>query len=206
MGGRDIRLRLRELYPFVALLLVTVLASTGCGGSSKAAPAGSFYSNRDPAASRFAASADTICKRLNAELVPNGSAHLGAAELAHSALRNAALERVALAQLSELKPPASLAGDWKQIISYRRTLVSELLMFAQYVKSNDATKIRALAVSKFRLHQKLLEAASRDRFKDCSHVGPVLTGAPSRPLPGKAGRTRGSVPANTPNRARRTPG
>jgi hypothetical protein len=117
MDGCNSGPRLRAKRAFLASLLVAVLGAAGCGGSSTAAP---------PLISQ----ADAICKRLNVQLVPNASARLSAAKLARSSLRNAALERGALAQLRQLTPPASLAADWKQGIAYRQTLVSELVGLA----------------------------------------------------------------------------
>jgi hypothetical protein len=204
MKERDIKPRLFAICVYLLLLTVAVLVSTGCGGASKAAPAGTRHP--DGSTSRFIAGADAICKRLNAELTPNTSAHLSGTELARSTLRNAALERAVLARLSKLTVPASLADGWKQLLSDRRTLVAELVMLAQSVKSNDTEKLHALAVSKFRLHQKLRETASRDGFKDCSHVGPLLpTGGSQPPTPSQAQKIHATTLSRPPNRAPQAP-
>jgi hypothetical protein len=132
------------------------------------------------------AQADPICRRLNVELAAASRASHVA--IATSALRHAALERAAVAELSKLTPPASLANDWRQIIKYRRTLAEELVKLGGYAKANDTQKVKALAVSKTRVHKKLFEIAKRDGFEHCSRVssgtsgGKAPTSRPQQPL------------------------
>jgi len=187
---------------FTALVAAAMLAAAGCGGSSTAAPSGSAASRTEPtesrtsndsaARSRLIAKADAICRRLNRELAAAPS-RLEARQIASSAPRNAALERRALAELGRLRPPASLARDWRQIIAYRRTLAEELAELGRYAKAGDVPAMKALGASKKRVHQKLSELATRDGFKDCSRVGAERSGAQALPLPLPARRTRAPV-------------
>lgn len=111
--------------------------------------------------------ADAICRRLNTQIEANKQASLSATEIARFAPRNAALEKTALKELSKLKPPASIARDWRQVIAYRRTLMEELAKLGRYAKANNTQAIHKLSESKKRVHQKLLTIAKRDGFKDC---------------------------------------
>jgi hypothetical protein len=167
-----------------ALAILVTLVSPGCGGSSKTEPSGSSRPpSKSAAVARLIAQADPICRRLNVELAAASRASHVA--IATSALRHAALERAAVAELSKLTPPASLANDWRQIIKYRRTLAEELVKLGGYAKANDTQKVKALAVSKTRVHKKLLEIAKRDGFEHCSRVSSGTSGGqapPTRPL------------------------
>jgi hypothetical protein len=115
--------------------------------------------------------ADAICRRLNTQIEANKQANLGVHEIARFAPRNAALEKAALKELSKLKPPASIARDWRQVIAYRRTLLEELVKLGRYAKANNTQAIHKLAASKKRAHQQLLTIATRDGFKDCPQIG-----------------------------------
>jgi hypothetical protein len=186
MKRRYLEQRCRKKGAFTALAILAALMAAGCGGgSSKTEPSGS---SRPPGESvtvaRLIAQADPICRRLNVELAAAARARSSVA-LATSALRNAALERTAVAELSKLTPPAALAQDWRQILEYRRTLAEELVKLGGYAKANDTQAIKALAVSKKRVHKQLFEIARRDGFAHCSRVSSGSSGgrAPSsRPL------------------------
>jgi hypothetical protein len=184
MKRRYLEQRCRKKGAVTALAILATLVATGCGSSSKAEPRGSSGPpSESAAAARLIAQADPICRRLNVELA--AAARASHVAIATSALRNAVLERTAVAQLSKLTPPASLAQDWRQILRYRRTLAEELVKLGGYAKANDAQAIKALAVSKKRVHKKLFEIARRDGFEHCSRVSSGSGGrqAPSsRPL------------------------
>jgi hypothetical protein len=101
---------------------------------------------------------------------PEGKQPRGAS-VVQSTSHNAALERLAVAALARLKPPASLARDWRQMLAYRRKLIDELDALAGDVKTNNKRAVQSLALSKLQVHKKLLQLAARDGFKDCAHVG-----------------------------------
>jgi hypothetical protein len=156
-------------------VLALALTFGGCGGSSHVAPAASRSGdnsavNSSAAEAELVGNADAICKRVDAVLVTSGRGSHDLPAIARSASRNAALERAALAELDKLKPPASLARDWGQIIAYRRTLARELIELGRDAKANDRRGVQALAVTKKRIHDKLFALATRDGFKYCSQV------------------------------------
>ncbi len=165
------------------LLVAVALAAGGCSSgvseTESSQTLSSSHSRSDapppskddsPARLQLIGMADTICKRLDTKLATVNPANLSAGEIARFAPPRAVLERTALAELSKLTPPASIARDWGQVIAYRRTLMEELFKLGRYAKIDDTSGIRALAVSKKRVHQQLLAVATRDGFKYCSGV------------------------------------
>jgi hypothetical protein len=119
----------------------------------------------------FIASADAICRRSNEELIRVTRSE--SSDIARNAPRNATIELRAVEALSRLKPPPSLAGDWAQMLAYRRTLALELVALARDAKANNAAGLRALGVSKRRVRNKLTQLAAHDGFNDCTQVGGV---------------------------------
>lgn len=141
-------------------------------GSTGSLPASSPPPSGDPLSrSQLIARADAICRGLDTKLATVNPASLSMHEIARFAPPRAVLERTAVAELSKLMPPASITRDWRQVIAYRSTLTNELFKLGSDAKANDAAGIRALAVSKKLVHQKLLTVATRDGFKYCSRVG-----------------------------------
>lgn len=176
----------------VSLVLVAAaLFAGGCGGGS--ATAGSAHSSPAGAGttaaqattaapskgasgdalsrSRLIASADEICKRLDAELAAVKPASASVREIVRVVPGRAASEQKSVTELSKLTPPASLTHDWQLILGYRRTLAGELVTLVQAAKRKDAAKIKALAASKLRVRGLLLATAKHAGFKDCGQVG-----------------------------------
>jgi hypothetical protein len=120
------------------------------------------------------ASAERTCGQLNARLKasepPRGAT---ARQVASNALAHAALEHQTLAELQALAVPSALAARWRQMLSYRRTLVSELLTLAHAWTVGDQQMIVALAGSKERVHQQMYRLARAAGFNACARVGPA---------------------------------
>jgi hypothetical protein len=179
----------------LALFLAIALAAAGCGGSGKAQPQGSSPTNELTAPSSKSArarsslipTADAICKKLNAKLASERTDPHNDGELARGTRRHLALERAALLELAKLKPPSSLAQNWKQVVGYRRALAEELATLVGYAEAHNDKGIAALKASKLRLHRRLYEIASRAGFKDCALVGPGRVNGPSSPTPHPSG-------------------
>jgi hypothetical protein len=121
---------------------------------------------------RFIHTADAVCRRLNSELVLHRKTPK--VSLVASTLRNAAVERRVVEQLSRLTPPAWMARDWQEMNADKRVLAQDLVRFAEYVRKHDARSRRALALSKLRMHKRLLRLASGDGFTACAQVGTSL--------------------------------
>jgi len=167
-------MRFRQSASFA--LAVVALATAGCGSGSGAAGsseafAGAGVPARSPAGRRFAADTAVICQRLNAELKASKSATQSVHEIERLALPHAKLELVALKELSALKPPATLAADWRHLVLFRRSLAEQLVDLAKYARADDAVAIRALGVEKARVHRELRTLGERDGWEACSIVG-----------------------------------
>jgi hypothetical protein len=186
-------------------LLALVLTAVGCGGAARSKSSGSATAptptagKRQPPSPRSAtaawiARADAICGRLNAsilarERVPRVSSREQLRAIEQVVPGTAKLERKTADRLEKLKPSASLANAWKQMIAYRRTLASELDRLVRATRAKDLAKIQALVASKKRTHGLLRDLAARNGFKDCAAVGPSRPGTKKR-LPSSAdGRT-----------------
>jgi hypothetical protein len=141
-------------------------ATDGTPTSSGVAAGGGTLSK-----TQLIAKADTICKRLDKEIADASPVGLEPRKIAAVAPPHVAAERVALKELGMLKAPAAMAGDWRQIIAYRRTLAAELAKLGSAARAGDLTTIIALAGSKLHEHKLLSALATRDGFKDCSKVG-----------------------------------
>jgi hypothetical protein len=179
------------LVPF----LVIALTAGGCGGSTKSPSQAAAPPTKQSTATgakgqtstpSLIATADPICMRLNEKLAADAQAPSGGAALVHSSQRHLALERKTLRELAKLRPSASLAPAWKEVLVYRRALAGELVTLIRYTQANDTKGIEALTASKLKLHHKLFEAATHVGFKDCALVG--LGPAPTKPL--RSGSTR----------------
>ena len=186
--------RLRRSCEGVGVSLAVLAAGAalaGCGSSrahatassKAAAPTASTASARPPNSThgspkgaaltraQLAASADAICKRVNAELTAVKAKSASVAEIVRIVPGRALSERKAVTELSKLTPPSSLAHDWQLIIGYRRTLADELTALALAAQSKDNVKIKALSASKLRAHALLLAAAKRAGLTECGRVG-----------------------------------
>ena len=159
------------------LFLLGAIALAGCGGSSSGAGSreGSSSASSTPgsslARSAFIARADAICKRLNAEIAKVKPKSRSLPEIARVAPIHAAVEQAAVSELSQLTPPASIAREWQQLVSYRRALATELAKLGRDAKTMSSASIRALTASKLRVHKQLLAAGAQAGFKDCPQVG-----------------------------------
>jgi hypothetical protein len=167
-----------------ALTLIGALLSiTGCGGgsstaaSSTSAPNGATRSNATgeaPAArSSFIEQADRLCGRVNAEVLAIKAKSESASEVLRIVPRTISVERKGVATLEQLQPPASLARDWQQMLSYRRTLASQLGKMVEIARKNDGTSIGPLGAAKERIHHSLSRTAKANGFKACAKVGGV---------------------------------
>jgi hypothetical protein len=168
------RPRHTKIVLLLALVAVGMPALTGCGQSSRAtaSPAtASTSTSKSPADAQLIARADAICKRLSDEIKATLPGKRDSnLELGRNALQHAALERKAASTLGKLTPPPSLAHDWAQILAYSRRLSSGLVTLSRYWKLDEKQGISAVAASKNQIHLKLSALASRDGFKDCSHI------------------------------------
>lgn len=176
------------IWPLIVVILVLSLA--GCGSSSTAtgvqstatAPtaattATSKSTSTSPPASnpqsRFIVQADTICHRLNVEILADRAKGASAAEIKRLVPRTTALERTAIASLEKLHAPPSLARDWGRLLGYRRMLAGELSQLLRDTESKNSAAVKTVAAAKKRTHTGLTKVAIASGFKDCAKVGAV---------------------------------
>jgi hypothetical protein len=158
----------------LTLALVACGAAGTTTSSKTAKPARAPASGApDPSSSPFLARADTICARINAEIVALKANSASSAEVKRVVPPTISIERKGIAALEKLSPPASLAQDWQRMLGYRRTLARELGELLDAAIRNDGTSVAPLAASKRRVHASLSQTATADGFKDCAKVGRV---------------------------------
>jgi hypothetical protein len=140
------------------ILAATAVSACGSGGTTKSLTRADLIGR-----------ADAICGRINAQI----SAHPYRTRqaIARLASQQAAYEHAAIAELSALVPPVSVAADWKQIIADARTLADDTAKLAVYAKANNLKSGFALVSSDAPVHARMLALAKRNGFKECSRPG-----------------------------------
>lgn len=106
------------------------------------------------------AKADAICKRANAVREAERAGTNYAATVRS--------EQQALAELTKLIPPSTLAADWHQLLSDDNTLVKDTATFANFIQTHDPRGAHATIVAATNLQHTLGVLATRDGFKDCA--------------------------------------
>jgi hypothetical protein len=145
-------------------LVATALTASGCGGSTK-----SSESTEPLTHVEFVAKADVICGRVNAE---RASTPMKSRQDFERILpRIAADEQTAVAELDKLTPPASMAADWKQIVTADRTLAGYTGRYGQYLASDNNRAARALLQAAGSVQRPMVATAKRDGFNDCTQFG-----------------------------------
>jgi hypothetical protein len=139
-------------------LAAATLAAAGCGGSS----------SKSLTRSQLIAKADSICHRVNAKLTSANGQINSQQDIARLAPQLAAYEQEAVVQLSKLTAPATIASDWKTIVTAAGTLAQNTAKLGEYAKANNLTAARALVSTSKKVQQQMLAVAKRDGFKDCS--------------------------------------
>jgi len=172
-------------------LAATTLVVSGCGGSSKPsgtttqqAASSSTQTAQTPTTSspqttegkttlssqtaqltqaQLIAKTNAICAHLNAKVIlyqnPN---------VTITAPLVVAAERVALAQLSKLTPPASMAEGLKQIIVIQQDISNNTIKLAEYAKTKNATSEGATLDAGGILQKQMFAIAAREGFTECT--------------------------------------
>lgn len=145
---------------------VALLLLAGCGGST-----GTPVAKESAASASVIASADAICRRVNAKLVVALPKHFSMRAVASVSPRNAALEQKAVSELAELDPPASIAREWRQVIAYRSELANELTQLGRAAKAGNMAAVKRLAASKTSVRKKLFALGQHLGFSACQELG-----------------------------------
>jgi hypothetical protein len=76
-----------------------------------------------------------------------------------------------LAQLSKLKPPADVVGDWDLAIADRRALLPLLQALHEYASRGDTQGYHKTNLIFHQAQYRLLEAAQRSGLEVCARTG-----------------------------------
>jgi tripartite-type tricarboxylate transporter receptor subunit TctC len=117
------------------------------------------------------AQAEAICSRMNQRFDAEGKPGVTVGDIARITPHRAVVEAQTVRELKALTPPAQLAHDWRQIVSYRQTLALELAQLGHAAKAKDTRAIVALAATKKRVHAKLGAIAKQAGLGECGRTG-----------------------------------
>jgi hypothetical protein len=156
----------------VVVLSGVALAVSGCGGSSSnsSSSANASSSPSKPLTrTEFITDGDAICKRVNTKVFTNPIRTIQVA--AHTAPQLAAYEQAAIKELTALRPPLSLAGDWRTFLSDYSKLAKDTVTFGKAAAAGSFAGIRSISLADDAVHTQMLAVAKRDGFKVCSRAG-----------------------------------
>jgi hypothetical protein len=148
----------------------TTPGSSPATSSTGAASIGTSAPNPATDAS-FAGQAEAICARRNKELAGVGRLGAHKSQVASVASRRAAIERQALAELTKLTPPATLAHDWQSVIAYSRLTLLQVVRLGEYARSHGTKSVERFRTgSSSGARFRLLVAARHAGLKQCAFV------------------------------------
>jgi hypothetical protein len=91
-------------------------------------------------------------------------------DIVRIAPRRAAAEQAAVVELSKLTPPASMAGQYRQIVAARRGIAEDIAKVGEYAASKNHPQERRLLLASARLIVQMRATAQRSGFKDCAQI------------------------------------
>ena len=149
---------------WMLVAVAVAVAVAGCGGSGDAAGG--------PPLSRpqLMAQAEAICRRRNVAIDAIKLRGTSAADIARFASRSVAVEQAAFTDLARLTPPASMAGDWRQVLAYSRVLLRYVVELDEFGRRGEVRAISVLARSAEAAKRQLLVVGTRGGFRYCARV------------------------------------
>ena len=168
----------RSTHLTLGALVLLALALAGCGGvGSGDLPSTQTHtiaasSPEGPVRSRpqLIARADAICARRNTAIDAVKLPGTKPKDIESFAARSTVLEQTAFLELGRLRPPASMARDWQQILADSRTLLEYVVKLDEYGEYNEIRLIPALAHSTQTVKHRLQVTATHAGFKHCSRL------------------------------------
>jgi hypothetical protein len=173
-----------RLSIFVVIAMVVVI--TGCGGGSSstgtttAASTGTTSVNTPVAttpasgkplsAVQLSSSATAICKRLNTELETHHVVPNSQQRILDITERRLALERKALAELSSLTPPATIARYWRQILALRQSIIDDLEKLHADALSGNSAAEKSVFKGSTGIEERTVAPARRAGVTTCAYV------------------------------------
>jgi hypothetical protein len=147
-------------------LAATALTASGCGGSAG--------STKPLTRSELIARGDAICRRINAKI--STITVSSAQDYARLAPPLAAYEQTAVAEMRKLTPPASMANDWKQIVTGAQMLADGTAKLGEYAQTSNpfqahqTPSVHAAFVATTEGAKQIVTAAQREGFNDCAQT------------------------------------
>jgi hypothetical protein len=170
-------------------LATAATAVAGCGGSSKNAQTGSVTSQaasksitthgesssnaksasgKSLTRAQLVARGNEICARVNAKRAATSiTTH---SQLLTLVPRLAAFEESAALEMGKLLPPASMAADWRQIVSTAELIAADTANLGLALRKTDLAKATASFNADASTRRAALALAERDGFKECLHT------------------------------------
>lgn len=164
-------------------LMLTTLAASGCGGSTKSpsqatpttqaastasAEEVSHAQHQTPplTKSQLIAKADTICRRVNAK---RASIIIKTPQDFPRLLPGlATYEYAAVVEMRKLTPPASMKTSWQKIITGAKLTADAAAARGKYVTTTNPDGMGPLSLTAAHTAQESLALAQREGFHDCS--------------------------------------
>jgi hypothetical protein len=112
------------------------------------------------------ASADLICKRVNAR--HKATAFSGQGSYARLLPPLGAYQLSAVAAMSKLTPPASMASSWNKMLADAQTFAESVVKLGQYAQAKNLRAGKAVSLAGEKTNQQMLIIAQREGFKDCA--------------------------------------
>ena len=139
----------------VALAAAIAAGAGGCGSSSQ-------LSRAD-----FVKQANAICKRVNDQLAAAGQAK-SAADVQRIGPTVIAAEQRGLSDLRALKPPSSLAADYRRLVADLSQLTASAGKLLSAAKANDTAAAQTAASAAQQTQSEITALAGRDGLAECA--------------------------------------
>jgi hypothetical protein len=146
----------------LALAATTLLALSGCGGSSKTQTAGT------PTRAEFIAKADAICRTFNAKM---NSLKINSQQDFERALPEVASWAEAQSEeLNMLTPAAGMEYQWKKFLVGTRIYTEQFATFADYAKTHKVSNSSPLFDKALVTNHKAAEIAKSNGIQECTMI------------------------------------
>jgi hypothetical protein len=148
-------------------LAATAVIAAGCGSSHPSARA-QLVAKADPICRLIAEKRAATNKEINSARTLTGPNTLKI--IARTAPGVAAYETQAVAQLRTIPAPASLAGDWNEMLAGLQQLANDTALLGKAAKTNNVKQGEAVVASSRKTRQRLTQIATRDGFTYCGRT------------------------------------
>jgi len=141
--------------------LAAMALTVGCGSSPKPLTRAQLTDR-----------ANAICRSVKAKLeaASKGQSASTPQQIERLTTKVSGFEQSALAQLSELVPPATLEAEWKRFVVGAQALAEDTAQLGEYMAANNKAAAKKLIASAESTQRQMAAVAKRSGFKDCEQV------------------------------------